>query len=70
MIIDSILKTDMAFHLQICDDFKKRTLKFISQDKQFDKTKNENKTFLMSVLVHGVDIGAAGLGLEDFLFWG
>lgn len=63
-IIDSILKTDMAYHMQICEDFWKKTIKFEKEDKVFDFKNKELKANLASVLIHAADIGSAGLGFD------
>lgn len=69
-IIDSIFKTDMAYHMQICEDFKKKTIKYEKEGKAFDLENKEIKANLASVLLHAADIGSGGLGFSQFLEWG
>lgn len=45
-------------------------MKFNKDGNVFEKENSESKSNLISVLVHAVDIGAAGLGFNEFLLWG
>ncbi len=50
--------------MQICEDFRKKTIKFEKEDKVFDFKNKELKANLASVLIHAADIGSAGLGFD------
>jgi len=59
MIIDSVMKTDMAGHFQMSADFKKMTDEFLEKNWHFDKSNLVERTNLISVIVHTVDIGSS-----------
>lgn len=70
VIIDSVLKTDMAIHFKLQKEFSQFVDTHCSGETPYNKDSEQDRQHLVAIIIHACDIGTSALPFDLFDQWG